>query len=87
MIELKIENWEKGLLQAVIAQLIADKVYLAFWYKIRGKIDIKIFEKYGIGIIFVKQHRAEIFLEAKRSIIQKPYLKIEFFRKKSRKIA
>ncbi|MHA1383789.1 MAG: hypothetical protein ACTSR3_08560 [Candidatus Helarchaeota archaeon] len=75
-IELKIRDWKSSLWQLLAAQLCANKVYLAIWYKFSKFINFEKLQKYGFGLIEIKKGKAKIILEAQESKI----LKLDFSR-------
>jgi len=68
-IELKIRDWRKALQQAVVAQLVADEVYIAIWHRHTTSVDRSLLAKTGVGLISVDGLTAEILVSAQPSQI------------------
>jgi hypothetical protein len=66
-VEIKVKNWKKALEQAIPCQLWSHYTYVAIWYKNMPN-DLSLFEKYGIGLISVKQS-VQFIIEAVESAI------------------
>jgi len=52
-VEVKLKDWRKAIRQALVYQLSAKKVYIAMYHKYANKVQDRILEKYGIGLISV----------------------------------
>lgn len=65
-IETKIKNWKKALNQAFTRLFYVDKSYIAIPKEYADKVDCKVLEMDGIGLISV-DGSAEILKDAKRS--------------------
>ena len=55
-IEVKIKDWKQGLYQAWKYNAFAEKSYLAIYKKYAKNIDIKMFEKYNVGLIIFDEN-------------------------------
>ncbi len=67
-VELKISDWKSALKQALCNKPFARYSYVAIQWKKKRKIDKKLFEKFGIGLIAVNGY-AEIIVKPKESKI------------------
>lgn len=66
-VEVKIKEWRKALRQALVYQLSAKKVYIAMPHKYASKVQSKVLEKYGVGLISINNGNARIEKEARNS--------------------
>lgn len=79
-IELKLYDWKKALKQALVYQLCADYVYVAFPESSLTRVQINAFSEFGIGFIAVSPDRCRQVLKAKKSIELMPHYKSEMIR-------
>ncbi len=76
-IEVKVENWQKALQQALTCKLCANKVYIAFWHEHIDRIPQKKLKKHGIGLLAVngsverviKARKSQLFFKQNREEI------------------
>ena len=79
-VELKINDWRRGLAQALSYTLIAKYVYLAIRYIRKRNIDLELFKLYGIGVIAVNDD-PYIVVEARPSVFYKHQVMKEYTNK------
>lgn len=79
-IELKLHDWKKALKQALIYQLCADYVYVAFPESSLRKVQVSAFSEFGIGFIAVSPGRCRRVLKAEKSIEIMSHYKSEMIR-------
>lgn len=74
-VELKLTKWRKALTQAMIYQLCADHTYIAMPQKATVRVDRKLLEQYGIGLISVDERgRCRRVVDARQShVLQSEY--------------
>jgi len=65
-IEAKVSNWHRAIQQATSYTLCADRVYLALWHEFAHRVDIRLLERYGIGLLSV-DGKVEILQHAQKS--------------------
>lgn len=54
-IEVKIKDWKQGLYQAVQYKTFAERSYLALYEEYADGVDIKMFQKYNVGLIIFNE--------------------------------
>jgi hypothetical protein len=66
-VEVKIKEWRRAVRQALVYQLSAKKVYVAMPHKYASKVQYRVLEKYGVGLISINNGNAQIEKEARNS--------------------
>lgn len=67
-VEAKVEDWRRGLRQAMIYRICANRVYIAVDERFSSRVDFGVLRPYGIGAIAV-DGAARVVLKARRSTI------------------
>ena len=73
-VEVKIRNWRKALTQALVYQMMADRVYIALSNKYVKAVDCNILAKNAVGLISIGIDGAvSLILETDLSPRRLPY--------------
>jgi len=68
-IEVKIQNWKRGLQQASVYRICSDFVYLAIHRDFSHRVDIKLLQRAGIGLIVVDEDGVEIIFKISNQLL------------------
>lgn len=82
-VELKVSDWKHALWQAAVNSQVSDLSYVAVWHEYvhRATKHADLFDSYGVGIIAVERHTAQIISpSATRSRRISPALKADWYR-------
>ena len=52
-VELKVKNWKNAFRQALSNTFCSHKSYIAIWHEYYKNINLRLLEKYGIGVLEV----------------------------------
>lgn len=83
-VELKVRDWKKGLWQAIIDFQIAKESYIAIWYRYLPRVEKnkELLDKYGVGLICVREKSAKIVVRSSERVHKIPKeVKREFYAK------
>lgn len=71
-VELKLRDWQKAIRQAAIYQLCADYCFVAMPYDKASRLDSKLFEEAGIGLLSVDLSSKDVtmLLPARKSSVK-----------------
>jgi len=64
-VEVKVSNWKRAFQQALTYRFGADRVYIAMAEEYIHRVDRKLLESYGIGLISMGKS-VKVMLDAKR---------------------
>ena len=59
-VEVKVDKWFRALQQAVLYRICADRVYVALSEVFVHRVDLRLMEKYGVGLLSVNGSLNEI---------------------------
>ena len=77
-IEVKLHNWKNALQQAYTNLYAVDYSYVALWHKTIPRVDMSIFQNYGIGMLEVngtceekiKARRSKLIIPKRRRYVK-----------------
>ncbi len=59
-VEAKLENWKKAIGQAIVNLVAGQKAYVGMYSKNAHRVDIKLLDEYGIGLISIGSKWGEV---------------------------
>ena len=77
-VELKLTRWSRALEQALLYQLCSDLVYIAMPQKEIRRVDLKVLEEHGVGLIAVGEERCREVVSAVPSLVLRKHYRDEY---------